>query len=103
MIKADKNPLAIDESHFVDAKYYQRNKTSEAQPKEAQEAPKAAQPTHPNENEEVIEALKGLTLPLTQAEEVASTPLKGFFTLVQGSKIEYGMPNPKAYDLLVKA
>ncbi|GAA0156749.1 hypothetical protein LIER_14164 [Lithospermum erythrorhizon] len=84
MIKADKNMFAIEESHFANAKYYQRKKTLKGQLKEAQEAPRASQPTHPSANEEVIEALKGLTLPLTQAEEVASAPLEGFVTLVQG-------------------
>ncbi|GAA0159366.1 hypothetical protein LIER_16157 [Lithospermum erythrorhizon] len=102
-IKAYENPFTIKESHFVDAKYYQRKKTSEAQPKEEPDACKAARPTHPDTSEKVTEALKGLTLPLTQAKEVASTSLKGFVTQVQGSKIEHGMLNPKAYDLLVKA
>ncbi|GAA0174311.1 hypothetical protein LIER_27732 [Lithospermum erythrorhizon] len=81
----------------------QRKRTSESQPKEAQEAPRTAQPTHPSTNEEVIQALKGLTLPLTQVEETASTLLKSFVTPVQTPEIEHGMPNPKAYDLLVKA
>ncbi|GAA0166490.1 hypothetical protein LIER_21632 [Lithospermum erythrorhizon] len=70
---------------------------------EEPEAPKAAQSCHPNQEEEVIEALKGLTLPLTQAKKVTSTTLQGFVTPVQGPKIEHGTMSPKAYDLLVKA
>ncbi|GAA0180979.1 hypothetical protein LIER_30182 [Lithospermum erythrorhizon] len=72
------------------------------QPKKEQEAPKAAQPHYPNKEIEVIEALKGLTLPLTQEENVASTILKGFVTPVQEPKIELRTVNPKAYDFLVK-
>ncbi|GAA0170903.1 hypothetical protein LIER_25063 [Lithospermum erythrorhizon] len=80
MIKDDENPSTIEESHFADAKYYQRKKTKE----------------------EVIKALEGLILPLTQVKKVASTPLKGSVTPVQWSKIEHRMLNPKADDLLVK-
>ncbi|GAA0155693.1 hypothetical protein LIER_13366 [Lithospermum erythrorhizon] len=64
-IQADENPFTVEKAHFVDTKFYQRKKTDELQPKP--EAPKTAQPSHPNKEEEVIEALKGLTLPLTQA------------------------------------
>ncbi|GAA0154131.1 hypothetical protein LIER_37805 [Lithospermum erythrorhizon] len=92
-IKADKKPFTIEEAHFSDAKFYQKKKTDGLQPKEESEAPKAAQSSPPNKEEEVIKAIKGLTLPLTQAERVASTTLKGFVTPV----------HPKAYDLLVKA
>ncbi|GAA0163119.1 hypothetical protein LIER_39527 [Lithospermum erythrorhizon] len=77
--------------------------TSVPKPTERLEAPKAIQPSHPDKEIEVIETLKGLMLQLTQAEKVASTMLKGFMTPVQGSKIEHGTMNPKAYDLLVKA
>ncbi|GAA0170041.1 hypothetical protein LIER_24391 [Lithospermum erythrorhizon] len=70
-IKADENPLTIKESYFADAKYHKRKKTSQVQPKEVQEALRESQPPHPSANEEVIEALKGLTLPLTQPEEVS--------------------------------
>ncbi|GAA0141789.1 hypothetical protein LIER_02848 [Lithospermum erythrorhizon] len=43
MIKAYENPSTIEESYFADAKYYQRNKTSEAHPKEEPEAHRVAQ------------------------------------------------------------
>ncbi|GAA0141576.1 hypothetical protein LIER_02693 [Lithospermum erythrorhizon] len=101
-IKADENPFTTEEAHFADAKFYQRNMTDGLQPTERPEAPKEAQPSHHDREGEVIEALKKLTLPLTQAEKVVSTTLKGFVTLVQEPKIEHGTINPKAYDLLVK-
>ncbi|GAA0163540.1 hypothetical protein LIER_39616 [Lithospermum erythrorhizon] len=101
-IKEDENPFTTEEAHFADAKIYQRKKMDSPQPKEGAEAPKAVQPKPPNKEEEVIEAHKGLTLPLIQGEKVASTTLKGFVTPVEGPKIEHGTMNPKAYDLLVK-
>ncbi|GAA0158685.1 hypothetical protein LIER_15643 [Lithospermum erythrorhizon] len=86
-----------------DAKFYQKRKTDGLQPTERLEAPKPAQPSHPNIGEKVIAALKGLTLPLNQVEKVASTTHKGFVTAVQGPNIKHRTMNPKAYDLLVKA
>ncbi|GAA0149658.1 hypothetical protein LIER_36967 [Lithospermum erythrorhizon] len=103
MITADENPFTIEEAHFVNAKFYQKKKRDGLQPREELEASKAAQPSHPSKDEEVIEALKGLTLPLTHAKKVPSTMLKGFVIPVQGPKIEHGTINSKAYDLLVKA
>ncbi|GAA0175801.1 hypothetical protein LIER_41978 [Lithospermum erythrorhizon] len=50
-----------------------------------------------------MKALKGLTLPLTQLEKVASAPLKGFVPPASGPKVEHGTMEPKAYDHLVKA
>ncbi|GAA0184903.1 hypothetical protein LIER_32191 [Lithospermum erythrorhizon] len=79
-----------------------RRWTDGLQPWEDLEAPKTAQLSHPSKKEEVVEALKGLTFPLTQAEKVACTTLKGFMTPVQGPNIEHRTMKPKAYDLLVK-
>ncbi|GAA0169277.1 hypothetical protein LIER_23800 [Lithospermum erythrorhizon] len=89
MIKANENPFTVEESYFANAKYYQRKKMKEAQPKEVLEAPKGAQQIHLSINEEVIKAPKGLTLPLTQAKKVASTPLKVFVTSVHPTKDAY--------------
>ncbi|GAA0159145.1 hypothetical protein LIER_15994 [Lithospermum erythrorhizon] len=53
--------------------------------------------------EDLIQAFKGFTLPLTQPEKVVKTPLNGFVTPKKGPKIEDEIMGPKAYDLLLKA
>ncbi|GAA0166762.1 hypothetical protein LIER_21847 [Lithospermum erythrorhizon] len=93
-IKADENPFTTEEAHVLDAKFYRRKMTEEPQPAVVPEAPKAAQPSHPNPGKEVIEALKGLKLPLTQVEKVVSSTLQGFVTPAQGPKIEHGNMGP---------
>ncbi|GAA0167080.1 hypothetical protein LIER_22093 [Lithospermum erythrorhizon] len=62
--------------------FHKKMVTTTSRSTEEPEAPKVAQPNHPSIDEEVIEALEGLMLPLTQAKEVASTTLKGFMTPV---------------------
>ncbi|GAA0154979.1 hypothetical protein LIER_12811 [Lithospermum erythrorhizon] len=57
----------------------------------------------PKVEEDIVEALKGLTLPLTQPDKVAASPLKGFVTPQEGPKIKHDTMGPKAYDLLLKA
>ncbi|GAA0151194.1 hypothetical protein LIER_37242 [Lithospermum erythrorhizon] len=106
-VKADENPFAVEESHFADAKYYKKKGKSQHE-----ERPKAPQVLLvPQETtldlqegeEDLVQAFKGLTLPLTQPEKVVTTPLKGFMTPKEGPEIEHGTIGPKAYDLLLKA
>ncbi|GAA0143346.1 hypothetical protein LIER_35728 [Lithospermum erythrorhizon] len=79
--------FTIEESHFTDATYYQRKKTNQPQPKEVSKVPKVVHQNHSSVDEEIIRALKGLTLPLMHSEKVTSTRSL----------------NPKTYDILVKA
>ncbi|GAA0139191.1 hypothetical protein LIER_00789 [Lithospermum erythrorhizon] len=91
-----KRPKEANQS--TDRDYYKYHR-----PTERLEAPKTTQPSLPGKEEEVVEQLKRLMLPLTQPENVASTILKDFVTPVQGPKIQHGTMYPKDYDLLVKA
>ncbi|GAA0174420.1 hypothetical protein LIER_27813 [Lithospermum erythrorhizon] len=106
IVKGDKNSFAVEESHFADAKYY--NKKEKSQQEEGPKAPLV--PSLPQETtsvlqeaeEDLVEAFKGLSLPLTQPKKVVITPLKDFVTPKKGPKIEHGTMGPKAYYLLLK-
>ncbi|GAA0156376.1 hypothetical protein LIER_13889 [Lithospermum erythrorhizon] len=106
-VKAEKNPFIVEKSHFADAKYYKKkNKPQDIEGPETPQMPLAFQTATPalqKSEEDIIEVLKRLTLPLTQPEKVAASPLKGFVTPQEGPKIEHDTMGPKAYDLLLKA
>ncbi|GAA0155095.1 hypothetical protein LIER_12908 [Lithospermum erythrorhizon] len=76
--QADENPFTVEESHFADAKYYQKKKENEPQPHEVQEEHKVL-------------------------EKVVAAPLNGFVALVNGQKVEHATMRQKTYDILVKA
>ncbi|GAA0173820.1 hypothetical protein LIER_27356 [Lithospermum erythrorhizon] len=106
-VKADENPFAIEESHFADGKYYK--KRSKPQHEEGSEAPQTTSSpqttisTLQEAEEDLVQAFKGLTLPLAQPEKVARSPLKTFVRLKEGPNIEHGSMGLKTYDHLLKA
>ncbi|GAA0163877.1 hypothetical protein LIER_19646 [Lithospermum erythrorhizon] len=102
MVKADETPFTVEKYHFDDNKYYRKkNKPQHKEGPEALQMPLASQiatSALQKVEEDIVEALKGLTLPVTQLP-----PPKGFVTLKEGPQMEHVTMGPKSFDLLRKA